>query len=200
MRYLLALFFALCCVRNVNAEVAPIQGGSTSGNITESAGGSFGNSAAVSFAHDDVITSSHPCRVIQSTTTKGLASASGTNTAWGASIAGSTITLLGVSASNYGRVCGRWNSYLSAAGAFGCTPVLNSVPATSLANGVWSTYSNAALMVNSSGECWQTPTTLPAGTNTISLACLGDGGTWTFYGAGSNQYTWLTFEEVTCKW
>lgn len=195
--FLLALFFALC-VQNVNAEVSPIQSGDSSAA-----------SATNSWAHEDVITSSHPCRVVASSTTANIAGATGTATTMSATIAGSTITLNGWSGSTFLRVCAKFQitkSNNNASGIFGIGVMLDGTtwigPTATSTVPLWSFdgNANAATIPYVGGHCWVHPTALSAASHWVALAIQSSDAldSTVFYGP-TDMTNWFTMEEYTCK-
>lgn len=146
------------------------------------------------------------CRVLQSTTTYNIPGTTGINTTLKDAIAGSTLTLTGVTAGSYARFCPRLPMDKTADGAYGCSPLLNGVIVTTYSTSVvsrplWREFSN-----NAGGNetkavtgCYTHPTALSAGTNTASLACMTAANTWTLRGESNTDFAnWWTFQEVNC--
>lgn len=170
-------------------------------------------SAGTSFSSEDTITSSHPCRVIQSSTTKNIPTMTTTATsltASGSYIAGSTLTLSGWSGSSYLRVKGRFNFFKNnnnGSGIFGIGVLLDGAtligPDASTTKPIWSADGNANAVTipyfGGEGD-WVHPTALSAGTHEISLLIMSTNGsdTATFVG-GSDAANWFTIEEYSCK-
>ena len=177
-----------------------------SGDVTQAAGGAFGAAAAVSFNHEDVITSSHPCRVVQSTRTVNIPTTSTTQTTLIAAFAGSTITSSGWNTSTFPR----FNLYIyldkTSTGRAGCSPLIDGVLHD--ANGVgsasqpaWGTYENGGSDALVIGGSFTAPVNLSAGSHSFSLACanFSGAGTINLYGSGAQGSNWFTVSEVSCK-
>lgn len=204
-KYLLALLFSIC-VPNSNAEISAISGGGSSG-LSLVSGGTFGNGAAISIPHLDVFTSSHPCRVIQSTMTAAIPGATGTNNSLvSAYVVGSSISLSGVNAGSFARFCGSFlmSRNNNSGPILGLGPMLTNGTSTTIIGKsasvtfpLWTTQGilNTRQPI---GACYTHPTTLTAGTWTAGLhAFIDTADTWTFYG-GVNAQNWFVFQEVSC--
>lgn len=144
------------------------------------------------------------CGVIQSTTARNFGSASGTNSTFGVSVAGSTVTLQNFRSTSYARFGGQWRSYRNSASDHGCTVLLDGAPITDPVKGSpytigpWIRYAVTADETPFVGLPYTTSTTLSSGTHTASLACATfGGGTWILANS-SNYVEWFTFEEVSC--
>ena len=156
-----------------------------------------------SYTHYNTITSSHPCRVIQSSTTMNIPADSGTNTSYtDGAIANSTVTITNFAANSYLRV--RWDGMFSIndPGPGGLTVILDGVrliPTNgNAASPVWP-YDAGNANERSYGREYHHHTKPGAGTHSIALMAKTDvDGTWTFAGPGASVNNWVTLEEYSC--
>lgn len=179
-------------------------GSRLSGIVSEGVGATFQNSAQISTPHQDTFISSHPCRIVQSTTTHNTLSATGTNTSWATAVAipGSTLTLTGFNAGNFVEV--EWE------GSFYNNNAINNSLLTVLLDGdrlrppnaddnapVFPYLSAVNFDTRYSGR-YRHPTAQAAGTHTISLMAYTTISTWTWVGKSTVLSNYITFREVSC--
>jgi len=176
-------------------------GGGGGGDVTQAAGGAFGPAANVSFAHEDVITSSHPCRVIGSTRTINIPSSTGSNSVHGAALAGSTLTLNGFSGSTFLSVRGDMVHDLTGPGNTRISVLVDGA-LIGLGSGtdIWSAYNQGGSEGKKWGQEYVHPTALTAGSHAFSLVFrASDGGdVWNVYGPANFTTNWIEYREVSC--
>lgn len=198
------------CIKLKNGTICGPSAGA--GDVTQAGGGAFGNSAAVSFAHEDVITSSHPCRVLKSSMTVNVPETTSVATVLGVSMTGSTLTITGVNTGSFARACAFFQlskNNNNGTGIFGVGAIIGNGstseligPTASTSRPLWGFkgLANATTFPYVGGQCYTHPTALTAGTLTISFPLMSTNAsdTVTMYG-GTNATNWFTLQEVTCK-
>jgi hypothetical protein len=181
---------------------APAAGLSESDNPTWTGAHTWANGSSISIANEDIITSSHPCRVINSTRTIGMPTSSGSNSTYGTAVSGSTLTLSGFNSASYLSVRGNWSMDNDSSGNLACTVLLNGViqQAHAASLDTWRNSAGSSLESSLFGNEFVYPAAPGAGSHSISLVCRApDGGdTWRLFGPAASTPNWIEYREVSC--